>query len=318
VIFEGLSALFDIGKETRQPSDGDAGIVAIALRQHGNITVAQLHQLGVNDNAIFHRVRRGSLHRLHRGVFSVGRPARMGPERASAAVLACGSDAALSHQGALVLWGFTRAWPTTFDVTVTRGNPHPRGITVHRSAALTRRDLRVQLEIRATSPARTILDCAAGLDGRARTRTVNDALHTPFLTQAQLADVRHRFPTHPGARLLDEFLDPGQGATRSPFEDDFIAFCVRFGLPRPVTNTFVAGYEADAVFPEHRLIVELDGWEFHRQRDAFESDRDRDADTLRARYATVRITKLRLTRTPAAEAPRLHDILAGRAPRTPD
>jgi hypothetical protein len=63
VICGGLRTLFDIGKETPQPSDRDAEIVAIARRQHGNITVDQLDAVGLNDNAIFQRVRRGQLHR---------------------------------------------------------------------------------------------------------------------------------------------------------------------------------------------------------------------------------------------------------------
>jgi predicted transcriptional regulator of viral defense system len=150
-----------MGRETRQPSGShDVKIARVAARQHGNITRAQLGAIGLSDDAIAHRARRGRLHRIHRGVFSVGRPAQTGLERASAAVLACGPTALLSHEAALVLWGFTSPWPSTFDVTVTAGNPRPKGITVHRSTQLARRDIRIQLGIRATSPARTILDCA--------------------------------------------------------------------------------------------------------------------------------------------------------------
>ncbi|HEY5429646.1 MAG TPA: type IV toxin-antitoxin system AbiEi family antitoxin domain-containing protein, partial [Solirubrobacteraceae bacterium] len=107
-----------MGKESGQPSGVDAEIARLAVRQHGNVTRAQLRAVGLSDNAIFHRVGVGRLHRIHRGVFSVGRPARTGLERAAAAVLAGGSDAALSHRGALLLWGFEQRWPATFDVTV--------------------------------------------------------------------------------------------------------------------------------------------------------------------------------------------------------
>jgi very-short-patch-repair endonuclease len=242
-------------------------------------------------------------------VYAVGRPPSTPLERAAAAVLACGPGAALSHMGALALWGFTKNWPAAFDVVV-QADRRPQGVTVHRYRNLLRRDIRVQLGIRATSPARTILDGAPRLDPKQRIRVVNDALHSHFLTQAQLADVRHRFPLHPGAKLLDPFLNGNP--TRSPFEDDFIAFCRRHKLPRPQVNVCVAGHTVDALFQAQRLIVELDGWEFHNDRDAFETDRARDADTLHAGYRTLRITWDRLHRHADAEAKRLWEILRKR------
>jgi very-short-patch-repair endonuclease len=65
-------------------------------------------------------------------------------------------------------------------------------------------------------------------------------------------------------------------------------------------------------FPEERVVVECDGWLYHRDRETFESDRDRDTERLAAGILTVRVTKRRLTRTPEREAERLHTILARR------
>jgi hypothetical protein len=195
---------------------------------------------------------------------------------------------------------------------MTTGDRRPKGITVHRSGVLARGDIRVQLGIRATSPARTLIDCAPGTPGRQLTRRVNDALHTPFLTRAQLADVCARFPTHPGATLLTPLTGQTDGPTRSHQEDDFPAFCERYDLPRPEMNVRVAGHEVDAVFVAEKLIVELDSWEFHQSRAAFETDRNRDADTLAAGYATVRITHDRIHQQPDLEAERLREILRAR------
>jgi very-short-patch-repair endonuclease len=97
--------------------------------------------------------------------------------------------------------------------------------------------------------------------------------------------------------------------TRSRFEIDFLEFCARHGLPRPLTNTRVAGREVDALFADQRLIVEVDGWEFHNDRDAFESDRERDAASLEAGYRTLRITWERLHERADAEAARLRRML---------
>ncbi|HWE11992.1 MAG TPA: DUF559 domain-containing protein, partial [Solirubrobacteraceae bacterium] len=93
---------------------------------------------------------------------------------------------------------------------------------------------------------------------------------------------------------------------------DFIAFCRRHKLPRPQVNVCVAGHTVDALFQAQRLIVELDGWEFHNDRDAFETDRARDADTLHAGYRTLRITWDRLHGHADAEAKRLSEILRKR------
>jgi very-short-patch-repair endonuclease len=79
--------------------------------------------------------------------------------------------------------------------------------------------------------------------------------------------------------------------------------------------THVAGYEVDALFVEERLIVELDSWDFHSDRDSFERDRDRDADTLAAGHETVRITWMRIEQRPAREADRLRQILERRRRR---
>ncbi len=295
-----------MGTQTSKPPD--AAIARLAARQHGNITCAQLHALGLSKKAIARRVARGWLHKVHRGVYAVGRPPRTPLERAAAAVLACGATAALSHGSALALWGFAERWEAPLHVTSASDRRHP-GIVTHQARGLTRADIRTQLGIRVTSPARTILDCAPGLPKL--TRVVNDALHSPFLTHAQLADVRRRSPTHVGAKLLDPFLSETDGLTRSGFEDDFLGFCERFGLPRPSTNTRVAGHVVDALFADRQLIVELDGWEFHHDREAFETDRDRDADTLAAGLKTVRITYERLRQRPEQEADRLRKILAG-------
>jgi hypothetical protein len=289
----------------------DSLIAAIALCQQINVTRAQLLSLGLDRNAIAYRLRVGRLYRSFAGVYSVGRPLLTAVERAAAAVLACGDDAVLSHIAALALWGFIKDWPERLHVT-TSANRRPAGITVHRSATLTRRDKRRCHGIPVTSPARSLLDAAPLLPPRQLKRAVNDALHSPFLKRSDLAEVCLRCPRHPGVKLLAEFIDTADGPTRSGWEDTFVPFCERFGLPRPLIDTKVLGHEADAYFEAEQLIVELDSWEFHRDRDAFERDRDRDADMLAARIATVRVTSRRLTNTPAREADRLHMILAQR------
>jgi hypothetical protein len=156
------------------------------------------------------------------------------------------------------------------------------------------------------------MDCLPGLDEKPRTRLVNDALRSRFLTRSQLADTRARHPRHPGAALFDPFLEHTDGPTYSTLEDDFLAFCETYGLPRPKINVRAAGRIADATFAAERLIVELDSWEFHHERAAFEDDRERDANALDEGIQTIRITSRRLNERAETEAARLHRILARR------
>jgi predicted transcriptional regulator of viral defense system len=290
----------------------DDRIARLALRQNGNVTREQLLELGLGREAIKHRARRKRLFRVHRGVFAVGRPPQTAVERYAAAVLACGPGAALSHFSALSLWKLTDQWRMPPHVTAPTRRKRP-GIITHRSSGLQSRDFRTRTAIRVTSPARTILDCARALDRQAGLgRTIADARRAKILTETALRDVVNRFPTHPGTTPLTRAIAV-YTPTRSEFEDRFVRFCARYDFPTPIVNTQVAGHEADTWFPQHRIIVELDGWDFHRDHDVFNSDRDRDTDRLAAGIETVRITWDRLTHTPDREAARLKKIFDRRA-----
>ena len=147
---------------------------------------------------------------------------------------------------------------------------------------------------------------ASRLTHKARTRAVNDALHTPYVHQSHLEELLDR---HPNAHLMEEYVTTRNGPSRSDWEDAFPAFCDEHGLPEPLVNVPFLGYILDAYFPDHKLIVELDSWDFHKDKTAFEADRDRDANTLAADHATVRITWERMHDTPKKEVDRLHKIL---------
>ena len=226
-------------------------------------------------------------------------------------MLACGTGAGLSHGSGMVLWGYWRHWEKPLEVTVVRDR-RPKGIRVHRSTTLHRRDVTTQLGIRVTTPARTILDVSPRLNDRSLKRNVNSALHSPWLTEDQLAETLARHPNPPAAKRIAKLIGLAGTPTRSHWEDDFPAFCEAHGLPAPVMGAPLLGYIVDALFVAERVIVELDSWRFHSGRIAFETDRERDADTLEAGFVTVRVTEERLDERPRAEAERLRAILARR------
>ncbi len=119
-----------------------------------------------------------------------------------------------------------------------------------------------------------------------------------------------RNPRHPGTKLLTPFIDEPHNPTDSEFEDEFQDFITKYGLPQPLINIDRQAGRADAYFPDHGLIVELDGWEFHKDRHAFENDRERDAENLRVGDPTLRLTRDRFKNSADREAQRLTEILA--------
>jgi Transcriptional regulator, AbiEi antitoxin len=289
----------------------DKAIAAIAATQLGNITRRQLLELGLSQRAIDYRLKIGLLHRLYRGVYAVGRPPTDPLQWAAAAVLACGDRAMLSHSSAMTLWGLWKRWDRPFDVTVA-GDRRLKDVRIHYATNLLKRDVRTEGGVRVTSPARTLLDQAPTLRPRSLNRAVNNARHAKILELEELADVAARFPRHPGAKIISPFAGVKGGPTRSGWEDDFPGFCEHYGLPEPTMSTDVAGHEVDALFPDEKVIVELDSWDFHWSKQSFEDDRDRDADTAAADHITVRVTGERLDRRPRREADRLQQILSRR------
>ena len=293
----------------------DARITTLAGRQQGQVGRWQLRKLGLTASAIRWRVGRGVLIESFPGAFSLGHRPTSPHAWAAAAVLACGPGAVLSHESAAALWKMLPRLDRPFQVTATSPR-HIPGIEVHRAHVLAPRDTTVQLGIPATSPARTALDLASRLDIKTLTRAVNDGRLAGFLHEGALREIVARSPGQRGVKPLRELtlIAPIQAPTRSRFEDAFLAFTKRYALPTPLVNVKVAGHLVDAYFPSHKLVVELDGWEYHRDRATFASDRNRDADLLAIAHATVRITWERLHYTPAEEAERLGTIIGQRAP----
>jgi hypothetical protein len=228
-------------------------------------------------------------------------------DRAYGAVLACGEKAVLSHRSAATLWGLYRQWRRPFHVSARSGHSR-KGIVVHR-AGLHHRDRTHQLGVAVTSPARTLADMAREMTDRRLTRAVNDLRQRRYLNESDLVEFLIRCPRHPGARRLRSFAQTSRGPTRSGFEDAFQTFVERYGLPQPLINWRFHGFELDAYLPEHGVVVELDGWDFHSSEYSFKRDREQDAELLSLGIVTIRITWDRLIQSPEREARRLKGIL---------
>ena len=92
-----------------------------------------------------------------------------------------------------------------------------------------------------------------------------------------------------------------------------LALCRRHRLPKPAVNVRVDRYVVDFLWRDHLLVVEVDGWESHRTRSAFEEDRSRDARLKILGYEVVRFTWRQVTRDRPGVAETIRTLLHARS-----
>lgn len=291
----------------------DLAVARLAARQHGVIAYRQLLGLGIGRGAVERRLALGRLHRVHQGVYTVGHPQLMGRGRWMAAVLAYGGPTLLSHGSAGALWSLRPSTGTCVDVTTLRSrNRSRKAIRVHHARRLHPDDGTVRDGIPVTTVARTLLDLAETLPPTQLQRAFEEAERLGLLDMRQIERLFERSRGRRGLKPLAALIEEHRGPTpmtRSELERRFLDLCGDAGLPPPVVNATVAGMEVDMLWPEQRLVVELDGHAYHRTRAAFERDRVRDAALQQADHRVLRVTDRRLGTQPAVVAATVQSLL---------
>jgi very-short-patch-repair endonuclease len=267
----------------------DRVIAELASRQHGVVATRQLRERGVPTDAVLERHRLGRLHRLHRGVYAVGHLAPSAERDWMAAVIAVGDGAVLSHRSAAELWRLLPPMRGPVEVSLggRAGRRRRSGIRVHRPLSLPRHETTKRRRIPVTSPARTLTDL----------RTVTSA--------SEVRDATRRA----GVLGLASGPDPAPDPTRSELERRFLWLCHRHRLPRPAVNRRVGPFLVDFCWSERRLIVETDGYRYHRGRAAFEEDRDRDLKLRALGFEVLRLSHRQLYGEPEQVASILRETL---------
>jgi very-short-patch-repair endonuclease len=262
------------GKSFTRPADGL--IADLAARQHGVVARWQLLATGIMRRQIDRRLKSGRLHQVHHGVYLVGHTVPPPLGREQAALLACGRNAVLSHRTAAHLWNLL-PYPASAPVCVTippeRTATRPR-IEIHRSP-LSRRDIRHHQGLPLTSPPRTILDSAPALSAENLEQLVAEAAYRRLASERelhrQLAHNRGRSGNAKLRAILD--LTGGPQRTRSPAERNLLRLLRNLRLTGYELNARIHGYEVDALWRALNFAVEVDGYDAHSGRVAFERDR---------------------------------------------
>lgn len=287
----------------------------MAARQHSVVSVRQLRgSLGYSHASIERAAVAGRLHRIHQGVYAVGHTNLSRHGHCLAGVLACDSEALLSHYSAAWLWGLLSTQPIPVHVTTSvRRKPRPP-IRIHHSQTLTTADRGLEIRIPVTSVPRTALDLAARIRSESLNRLLQRAEELKLFDLREFESVLARNRGHHGAarlrRAIAIYAPPP--FTRSGLERRFLDLLAEAGIPRPTTSYNVAGFELDVYWPDLRFAIELDVFETHGSHRSFEDDRLRDEDLKLAGVELTRVTGHRLDREPAQVLERVSRLLAQR------
>lgn len=294
-------------------------ITAIAADQHGAVHRQQLLEAGVTARKVDGLIRRRWLRPAVHGVYLVG--AAPPPLWRESAVLLANPAAVLSHWTAARL---VRLEPhgagDIVHILVPRGSSgRSPGVIAVRTDRLFAAEWRFYSGLRATTPARTLLDLAVELGRGGETRRLEQmvarALDEKLCTGGDIRAVLRRHVRTRGAGLLQLVLgDDGRPAlTRSEAEERLRQHLVDAQVLPWLHNTRVAGYEVDFLWKAQRLIVEVDGYGWHSSRNRFQGDRARDAALVAAGYLVLRFTWEQIDEEPMAVVARIAFVLGLRS-----
>jgi hypothetical protein len=149
--------------------------MALAARQHGVITRAQMRRAGLTEASIRWRVGAGTLELVVNGVYRVAGATRSWEQRLAGACLWGGPGTCASHRAAGALWGFEGFGPGPVEISTLKQNRARLPFKVHRTrvdpAMVTRK-----LGIPVTNAFRTVLDLVNVVDEHRANQLLDEAL----------------------------------------------------------------------------------------------------------------------------------------------
>jgi hypothetical protein len=255
----------------------EALIAELASAAHGVVTRVELLRAGVSPEQIRHRVLRGALLPVHRGVYRVGHRAPSVEASYTAAVKACGRGAVLAGRSAAHLWGLLKGSPPPPEVLASSERRIP-GVAVHRARRTDLADTTTWRGVPVTTVPRTLVDLASCLPESALARACHEAEVLHRTTPTQVEAVLALRPTTPGAGALHRIMRGDVPVTLSKLEARFLDRLRQAHLPLPETNRPAGRHRVDCRWPDRALTVELDGYRYHSSRHAWEQDRRRERE----------------------------------------
>jgi hypothetical protein len=273
----------------------------MARRQHGVVTRRDLLKLGFSSTAIEHRLATGRLRPVARGVYTVGWPLTDRKQGWMAAVLICGEGAVLSHASAAALWGIGPEGEGPVDVSIRRHCDISRpGISARARPRLSERDVTERHGIPVTTPVRTLIDQATELAPSRLERMVNEADKHDVIDPEALREALDDYAGERGIKPLRALLDRLTfRLSDTELEVLFRPIATKAGLAVPLTKEWVNNFEVDFFWPDLGLVVETDGWRYHRTASAQTRDALRDQTHTASGLTSLRFSHYQVKYEPA-------------------
>ena len=275
-------------------------VLNAAERRRGLVTSTELRALGASKRAVSRWVSTGHLRVVRSGVFAVAGVPPSWEQAVMAAVLAAGEGAVASHFTAGALWGIPNIGREDLEISTARADQRRlRGVRTHRTTTFLAAEHTVRNGIPVASVARTLVDCSGRLSVSQLGIATDDSLRRRILRLEELRLCVAGLGPAPGrhinkiravlARRLVGY-DPGE----SNLQVRFARGLVEHGCPEPVLEHPVRlgrkKYRIDLAYPEAMVAIEIDGWEWHHTRSAFDGDRARANDLVAAGWTLLRFT----------------------------
>jgi very-short-patch-repair endonuclease len=281
--------------------DPDAAVAATAARQHGLVTREQAFRSGLGNGAIHRRVVAGRWIAIRPRVYAIAGVPPNWDQAVLAAVLAAGDTAAASHSTAARLWDLPCPAIEHLEITtVLERVVRLPGVTAHRSGIIAEADRTTLRGIAVTSGARTAVDLSGRLDADALWRLVDEGLRRGVITLSGLNRcISNLVRIAPGRspKKLTELLAkrlPGYEPGDSNLETQIYDWIIEAGLHPPVRQhpVRIGGrtYRIDLAYPEQKVAIEVDGFDFHRGRRVFDIDRARGNALVTDGWRLLRFT----------------------------
>lgn len=279
----------------------------IAARQHGVISLAQARAAGLSVKQLGTMCRGGEWTRPLPGVYASASCPKGWEQDLMAACVWAGSDAVASHRSAGQLWELDGCPTGQIEILFEcSGKRAPDGITLRRTRFLPKFDRTVYRRVPVTTPTRTLVDLAAVLDERSLQMALDDALRR--LVKLDVLDFRlDRYTEHRrrGIPTLRRLVDDRKrlGIPGSPLESRVAWLLAKSGLPQPVRQyeIFDRGHflaRVDFAYPQHKVIIEVDGYRFHSGRPSWVRDAEQRSHLAALGWAVIVATYERVEGNP--------------------
>jgi very-short-patch-repair endonuclease len=237
---------------------------------------------------------------MRRGVYRMAGAPESWEQRLLAACLAAGPEARASVRSAAALYELEGFRPTLLEITHFGARPSPmEGVVIHETNVFDIGHVARIRSIPVTSVARTLCDLTAVVREWVVERAVDEALRRKLVRLDDILDVADRLEGR-GRRkctVMRDILDrrrPGYDPGESRPERHIADLLVRAGLPAPTMQHQVEiggkRYRIDLCYPELKIAIEFDSWQFHSGRRSFDEDRARANQLVLLGFVVLQFT----------------------------